>query len=62
MRVSFKNKNSPVYDPTYKYGNILRYIINNGDYLSMEADVDCTINIISFATKSLGESGVGVIF
>ena len=59
---AIKNKDSIDYDPTYKYDYIFKCIINNVNYLSMDAELDCTIDETTFATASPGESGTGVTF
>ena len=59
---AIKNKDSPNYDPTYKYDYIFKCIINNVNYLTMDAELDCTIDETTYATASPGESGAGVTF
>ena len=59
---AIKNKDSVDYDPTYKYDYIFKCIINNVNFLSMDAELDCTIDETTFATASPGESGAGVTY
>ena len=59
---AIKNKDSVDYNPTYKYNYIFKCIINNVNYLSMDADIDCTIDETTFATASPGESGAGITY
>ena len=59
---TIKKKVSPDYDPTYKYNCIFKCIIDNINYFTMDAKLDCTIDETTFATASPGESGAGVTF
>ena len=59
---AIKNKDSLDYDPTYKYDCIFKCIINHVNYLIMDAELDCTIDKMIFATTSPGESGASVTF
>ena len=60
--ILFKKKYQEKYNPVYKYDYIFKCIVNNVNFLTKNAELDQTIDEMSFVTASPGETGAGITF